>query len=692
MGTPGSPPTILNVDDHGPGRYVISRLLRQEGFRVQEAETGTEALRLAEDIPDLVVLDLNLPDISGFEVCRRLKADPRTASIPVLHLTASHHDAATWASSLEGGADAYLAEPTDPVVLLATVRALLRAREAEESLRLSEARLRFLSEASRLLSASDDENAVASVGAMAVPSLADWVVVDLLEPDRTIRRIAAFHADPAREDAMRQLRNFPPDWNSPSLAVAAIKTGSAQIMNLMPLSWIQAAARTPELVRLVQDLDPCSVVVAPIRTKDNVLGALSWVRGRARPLFTAADVALAEDVAGRAAISLDRARRLRDAQEQNRRKDEFLAVLSHELRTPLNAIVGWAEILRGDPGPAMTARAVDVITRNARIEARLISDILEISRAVAGKTRLEPEAVDLRAVADAAVETVRPSAAAKAVVLEAAGSLDGRTVWADAARLQQVVWNLLTNAVSFTPPGGSVRVAVARVGTWGELTVRDTGDGIRADFLPDVFEPFRQQDSSPTRQRHGLGLGLAIAREIVRLHGGDIRADSEGPGKGALFTIRIPLSPQDPASAATTPAVFLPVFREPVAGLRVVMVDDDRDTVDMVETYLGAQGVEVLNAASAAEALAVVRRSRPDVLIADIGMPGEDGYALVRQLRALPSAEGGVTPAIALTAYAREEDRLRALVAGFQAHVAKPVSLPDLSALVGALGTRLQRD
>ena len=691
MGGLGTPPTILNVDDHGPGRYAVSRLLRQEGFLVKEAETGNEALRLAEDHPDLVVLDLNLPDISGFEVCRRLKADPRTASIPVLHLSATHRDAESWATALEGGADAYLPEPAEPAVLLATVRALLRARDAEEKLRASEARLRFLSEASRLLAEAEDEQVVGSIGAMAVPSLADWGVVDLLDGDRSIRRIAAFHECAAHDGAMQEVRRHPPTWDSSSVITAALKTGGAQILNRMPASWFRGNAGGDEPGRVIEQLDPGSVLVVPMRTRETVFGALTWVRGRARGPFTAADLALAEDVAGRAAIALDRARRLRQAQDEIRQKDEFLAVLSHELRTPLNAIVGWAEILRGQPPEAMATRAVDVIARNARLEARLIADILEFSRATASKTRLEREPVDLRAIVEAAVETVRPAATAKPVILTVTGSVEGRTAWADPSRLQQVIWNLLANAIAFTPPGGAVEVSVRRALEWAEVAVRDTGEGIARDFLPHVFEPFRQEDSSPARVRRGLGLGLAIARQLTRLHGGDIRAESEGRGRGAVFTVRIPLTPETSPAAAAPSALFAPVFGEPVAGLRVVIVDDDRDAVDMVEAFLTAQGAEVLTASSAAEAIALVRRTRPAVLVSDIGMPREDGYELIRMLRALCPEEGGLTPAIALTAYASEDDRGRALLAGFQAHVAKPVSLSDLSALVGALGSRISR-
>jgi signal transduction histidine kinase/ActR/RegA family two-component response regulator len=429
-------------------------------------------------------------------------------------------------------------------------------------------------------------------------------------------------------------------------------------------------------------------VVAPIRGGTSVLGAVTWARARGRDAFDAADLGLIEDVAGRAAAALDRSRRLRQAQEENRLKDEFLAVLSHELRTPLNAIVGWAEILRTSPDAAMTARAVDVIARNAHLEAKLISDILEISRAVAGKTRLELQPVDLRAVVDAALETVRPAATAKAVRIDATGDLGNRTVTADAARLQQVAWNLLTNAIAFTPAGGQVSTTVRRVGEWGELTVADTGEGIRSDFLPHVFEPFRQEDSSPARVRRGLGLGLAIARELVRLHGGEVRAASEGPGKGATFTVRLPLAKRELDASPDAAALFAPGFDEPVAGLKIVVVDDDRDTLEMVQTFLGALGVDVLMASTAAEAIALVESSHPDVLVTDIGMPTVDGYALLRELRARPADKGGLTPAIALTAYAREEDRLRALVAGFQAHVPKPVSLPHLTALVAALGRR----
>ena len=385
-------------------------------------------------------------------------------------------------------------------------------------------------------------------------------------------------------------------------------------------------------------------------------------------------------------------------EEANRLKDEFLATLSHELRTPLHAILGWSELLATSQlDPAATERAATVIARNAKAQSQLVSDVLDVSRIVAGKLRLDVRPADLAIVVRDAVEVVRPAAEAKGVVLRTAISPEGTTVTGDPDRLQQVLWNLLANAVKFTPAGGRIDVEVRRHQSQLDLVVRDTGVGIDASFLPYVFDRFRQGDGSTAREHAGLGLGLAIVRHLVELHGGTVYAESEGQGRGAAFTVRLPLRavrtgveedlrPSSKESATREPGLE----RRPLSleGISVLAVDDESDARELVRAVLERHGATVLLASSAAEALSIAASDRPDVMIADIGMPGEDGYGLVRRLRAIPDTRVSGIPAVALTAYGRVEDRERAVAAGFQRHLAKPVLPDELLAAVNSLAGR----
>ncbi len=382
-----------------------------------------------------------------------------------------------------------------------------------------------------------------------------------------------------------------------------------------------------------------------------------------------------------------------EAEAANREKDEFLAVLSHELRTPLNAVYGWARMLRsGQLGASEADRALDVIVRNTESQIQLINDMLEVSRIVAGKLRLEPRAVDLADVVKAALDVVRPTAAAKEVRLEAVLDPNSGLVMGDPERLRQIVWNLLTNAVKFTPRRGRVQVVLRPANSSIELLVADTGIGIRPDILPIIFERFRQGDSSTTRAHSGLGLGLALVRHLVELHGGTVAAESEGEGHGATFTVRLPRTLARPITrlaegGAGEPAPPGGIPR--LADVRVLAVDDDPESLQLARVILAQAGAEVRTSASARDALEALQRDPPDVLVSDIEMPVEDGYALIRQVRALDPAAGGRTPALALTAYGRTNDRRRALAAGYQMYVAKPVDPDELVTVVASLAGRL---
>ena len=381
-----------------------------------------------------------------------------------------------------------------------------------------------------------------------------------------------------------------------------------------------------------------------------------------------------------------RAQQLEDA---NQLKDEFLAALSHELRTPLNSILGWATILREHPPtPERLARGLDVIQRNGRLQLQLIEELLDISRIVSGKLRLNVQQLDPIGFVEAAIEAVRPAMDAKNIRLQAVLDPDAGMISGDPDRLQQVLWNLLINATKFSNKGGRIQVVLERVDSNVQISVADMGLGIAREFLPHVFEKFRQQDGATTRVHGGLGLGLAIAKNLVELHGGSISAASDGIGQGATFVIVLPRTLVKPsASARPFQSAADPVTGEircppQLQGVRVLAVDDEQDALDFMTDLLERCGMIVVSATSTEQALAMVRADQPDIIISDIGMPGGDGYQLIQSVRAMPANDGGSIPAVALTAFARTEDRTRALRSGFQAHVPKPVDFRELLAVL----------
>jgi len=381
----------------------------------------------------------------------------------------------------------------------------------------------------------------------------------------------------------------------------------------------------------------------------------------------------------------------REAEKANQLKDDFLAMLSHELRTPLNAITGWAHLLgTGTLDPATLAKAVDSINRNALLQTRLIADLLDVSRIVSGRLRLELQQIELPLVIRSAVDTVRPAAQAKGVQLDADVAKDTGTINADPSRLQQVVSNLLSNAVKFTPPGGEIQVRIERIEPTLVLTVRDDGPGIHPDVLPYIFDRFRQADSSTTRSHKGLGLGLAIVRHLVEMHGGTVMARNRQDRSGAIFEVRLPLwggfvPALSAAPAASVETQLWERSQSSLKSMRVLVVDDEADAREVVAAVLETCGAHVMATGSAVDALEVLQRERPDLLVADIEMPVEDGYTLIRKIRSLTADRGGQIPAVALTAYASSSDRVKALEAGFNRHVPKPVEPLELIAVIDTL-------
>jgi PAS domain S-box-containing protein len=573
-----------------------------------------------------------------------------------------------------------------------------RARAAAED---GEQRSRFLAEASAALASSlDYETTLRNVARLAVPYLADWCVVHVAGDGGHAKQLAIMHADPektawAEEVGLRYL----PDPSAPAGVSNILRTGQSEYYPEVDDALLVKLARDEDHLRLLRQSNLRSAMMVPLAARSRTLGVITFIASEAHALYTPADLALAEDLARRAALAVDNAlllaeahRARAEAEEANRMKDEFLATVSHELRTPLNAIVGWSHMLRTRSfDEATTARALETIERNAKSQAQIVDDILDVSRIITGKLRLNVQPLDLTAIVEAAMDSLRPAAEAKEIHLTAILDPDASPVSGDASRLQQVAWNLLANAVKFTPKNGHIQVRLERVGSQVELIVADTGQGIRADLLPYVFDRFRQGDSTSTRLHGGLGLGLAIVRHLVELHGGRVTAESGGEDCGATFTVKLPLMAlhleRYESGRGRTGALSAPPPQEApdLAGIKVLVVDDEPDTRDMLRTMIGQFGAQVKTAASGAEALRVFDEWPPDVIVSDIEMPGEDGYQLIRRIRQLAPERGGMTPAVALTAYARTDDRLRALSAGYQMHVAKPADPVELAVVIASL-------
>jgi signal transduction histidine kinase/ActR/RegA family two-component response regulator len=550
------------------------------------------------------------------------------------------------------------------------------------------------------------------VAELAVPELADWVTVDILDPQAVgSRHHAVAHVDPAKVAFAREIgQRYPPDPKAENGAARVMRGGPSELYTEIPMALVEAAAKDENHLRILRELKLESGMVVALRSESGrTLGAITFIYADSGRRYTADDLSFAEDFARRAVMAIENARAVSDveaarAREQamreqaelaNTAKDHFLATVSHELRTPLNVILGWSVVLREREAPADFQRALGVIERNARAQARLIEDVLDVSRIVSGKLALSLRAVNVAEAVRAAAEGMRPAAEAKGITLSVSGVMDERTmtITADADRLQQILWNLLANAVKFTRKEGSITVSAERIGSEVCMKVSDTGEGIREAALPYVFEPFRQADSSTTRRHGGLGLGLSLVKQIAAAHGGTVEAHSPGEGLGATFLVRLPAraatesvvrSSQPSQSGARLPAQT--VGR--LDGLSVLVVDDELDARELIVEAFKEAGAMVHQAASAQEALLQIEAHGPAILVSDIGMPHEDGYALLRRVRVLPADRGGQIPALALTAYARASDAERAYDAGYQKHVSKPVDPFELVELVAALASR----
>jgi PAS domain S-box-containing protein len=572
-------------------------------------------------------------------------------------------------------------------------------KRMEQALRAGEEQRRFIGEASFFLAslALDYEGTLAAVAGTAVPRLADWCFVDLVEPDGTLSRAAVAHVDPDRAPLARVLQQKKPVYGATSAIQRVSKSGQPESSIEVIQHMIEATEGAPEYMELLLRLDARSSMTVPLRARDRTLGALTFICVESERRFDPDDLALAKQFGNCAGLAVDNARLYREAQRVNRIKDEFLATLSHELRTPLNAILGWSRLLRtGKLDESGRARALETIERNAQSQTQLIEDLLDVSRIISGKFRVEVRTVSLPAVIEAAIDSVRLAADARGIELRTRlGKV--AEIPGDPTRLQQVAWNLLSNAIKFTPRGGHVDVVLRQVDSHTELEVSDDGQGIPVDFLPFVFDRFRQADGTTTRTHNGLGLGLAIVRHLVELHGGTVRAESGGEGQGAAFIVKLPISAvkitagalEDPERGTGSEAQAKQP--PPLHGVRVLVVDDETDARELVAMVLTEQGAGVTAVGSVPEALQAIERHKPDVLVSDIGMPSEDGYTLIRRVKAMEKKVGRI-PAAALTAYAGVQDRTRALLAGYSSHLPKPIEPAELAAVVANLAGRTERN
>ncbi|MDZ8187819.1 MAG: response regulator [Nostoc sp. ChiSLP02] len=554
----------------------------------------------------------------------------------------------------------------------------------------------LLSEASRLLVSSLDYRInLTKLANLIVPTLADCCLIDIVDANLTVFEEPVVAATtPEKEALALVLRRFYSTSSEADFGVRKVLlTGEPELVtDATADSSLLAMKQDAETQRLMRQIDIQSYIIVPLVVGDaygglrlRKLGTITLISTQHNRRYNHQNLNMAQALAQRAAIAIENARLYQQAIDANRIKDEFLAVLSHEIRTPLNPILGWAKLLRTNKlNPQKTALALETIERNAKLQTRLIEDLLDISRILRGKLSLNICPVDLATIIRAAMETVRLSAEAK--LIQISSNLDPSVgqVFGDAGRLQQIVWNLISNAIKFTPEGGKVEIYLEQIDSQVQIRVRDTGKGINPNFLPFVFETFRQADSATTRKFGGLGLGLAIVRYLVEMHGGTVFAESLGENQGATFVVKLPMILTDAVDSGKESDVIA-TDTSAFKDLKIVVVDDDPDSLELITFLLEQYGATVTAVSSATEVLEIVPKSQPDLLVSDIGMPEMDGYMLIRHIRSMGREQGGEILAIALTAYAGETNEQQAIEAGFQAHISKPIDPAQLIETIAGL-------
>lgn len=554
--------------------------------------------------------------------------------------------------------------------------------------RIAEEGLKFLATAGDLLATTlDYEATLRNLTRIAVPKIADWCAVDMVEGE-TCRRLAVAHVDPQKLALAQELQERYPPQPDRDPIFEVIRSGRSQMVTEISEELLRQFAPDEEWLRIVRGLGLKSWMIVPLKVRGRVVGAVTFVTADSGRVFSQFELAQAEEFARRASLAVENARLYGEAQEASRAKDNFLATLSHELRTPMTAILGWARMLKMGLDASEMEEALHAIEQSALAQSQIIEDILDVSRVISGKLRIDSNPVTLGEVCANAVAAVRPAATAKGVVIREDYSPDA-VVLGDGGRLQQVVWNLVSNAMKFTSRGGSIDVRTERIGSHVRLVVSDTGKGIDASFLPHIFEPFRQAEGSTTREHGGLGLGLAIVRYLVELHGGKISVRSEGAGEGTTFTAELPwyegtmheIAVQGGAGAELALAASDPL--PSLGGIDVLVIDDQPFTREFLRAVMRHCGAQSTAASSVREALAALGERPRDVIVCDIAMPGEDGFAFLRHLRS--DAVHARIPVIALTAFGRNEDREHILAAGFDGYLRKPVEPLELANTIAAM-------
>jgi signal transduction histidine kinase/DNA-binding response OmpR family regulator len=677
---------VLVVDDNPAQRLALTAILGDLGdVRLVEAVSGRDALRCAlhEEFA-VILLDVNMPGLDGFETAELIRERRSSRNTPIIFITAYHDDAyATRGYSL--GAVDFIMAPVQPDVLRTKVSVFIDLyRKTQEVTHQREALRRYADQLQQLSRAS---LAIHSAGTIAEVLDAVGERAGRIVGARQVAITAAPCAGAApvtiafgsgSRTAAHQVRPAV-DW---SAEVAARVVPAPRRLTAAELD-----ARPPwgRSIELIPGEPLRGWLAAPLTGHDGRVIGTVQLSEKTDGEFTVDDEGILGQLARMASIAIENALAV-DAREANRLKDEFLGVLSHELRTPLQAMLTWVTILRreGSSNEVTLSRGLEVIERSARVQVQLIGDLLDVSRIIRGQLRLEVGDVDLVQVLDVALEALKPVAVAKEIALERVTSAAAYPTAGDVARLQQIVWNLVSNAIKFTPAGGRVSVRLTTGPRQAVLVVRDTGGGIPTEFLPHVFERFRQAESGSSRRHGGLGLGLAIVRHLVELHGGSVRV--ENVAEGAQFTVVLPREAVIAAPVAPV-ATVLPAPSERnglrLDGLRIVLVEDETDAREALQAALQGFGADVVAVDSAAAALRALAEQRPDVLLSDIGLPGDDGYELIRQVRARDTERR--MPAAAITAHVRAEDRAGALRAGFDAHVQKPVEPLELARVVRRL-------
>ncbi|PLP97612.1 hybrid sensor histidine kinase/response regulator [Cupriavidus pauculus] len=631
-----SDPLVLVVDDNPVTRYATVRVLTAAGYRTAEAESGQEALQLADTSVSAVVLDVNLPDIDGFQVCRILRGRPETATVPVVHLSATYVADYDKVRGLDAGASAYLVHPAEPGVLVATIASLLRASAAERSMRESEARFRAIYH-----QAIGGICTLDLAGRFVDVNPAMLTLLKRTEGDLLGQPVAAF-APPAYRDQIVEA------------------TGHGRVdgwQGTFPLE--DANGETMHLEWSISAVLETGVKVAVV---SNITDHINLERQR--------EQLIEREQAARAAV-----------ERLNRMKDDFIAILSHELRNPLNVISVWTHVLARHIDSEEGRRGLAAVERNVAIQRRLVADLVDVSMLNVGKMKLERERANVAEVVRGALDTMQAQAAERQVTLELhLAPATAESAWLDAARFQQILWNLVSNAIKFSPQDGTVLIDVSSDTDYLRVRVIDNGRGIPAEFVPLLFDRFTQSEDTNRRKHGGLGLGLAIVKHLCEMHGGTVQAFSAGVGLGATFEVVIPLAdvgaPEAPPASEDVPALQQSV---PLTALDVLVVEDDADAAAALAAILTDYGARVRTARDCDEALDEVARVTPDLLISDIGLPGRDGNDLIREIRVREAVEAlQRVPAVALTAFTRQQDRRAAMESGFDAVCGKPLRLQEL--------------